>query len=530
MAWSPGVSFGPYEVMYWRSAMRGRLLVIGVAGVLLSGGAQLVLRQHGVHLRTARAAGAAATGSVHPAVAIRSELPSPQTAKMVLNSTMRHGEWLHVPAGGATVRAFIVYPARADKAPVVLVTSNQGLTDWIRAVGDQVAAEGFIAVAPDFLTGLGPNGGDSDSFATTEAIARALGRLSRDEIKRRSDAIRDHAVKLPSANGEMATLDFNVAAADEARIVAAVDSQKASFDLKAQAWPQAMAFLNEHTYNRPVFLPSPHVHAEPAMAAITQERRVGPRTLKRPDLPADHRMAKKVLATSPRRGEWVDIPAGDVKLHTWISYPERNDKVPLVVVIHPSPGYMEWTRGVADQLAQEGFLALAPDFLSGMAPNGGGQESFEYPDDIVKARGRLKDDEAMRRLKAAREYGLKLPMANGRSAALGFCWGGGMAFSLAAEIPELNAAVVYYGGAPDPAAMAKINAPVIGFYGTDDARLIATVEPTAAAMKKLGKSYEPHIYEHGTHAFLYMQGLASNREATEDAWPRTIAFLRQHMK
>jgi carboxymethylenebutenolidase len=190
---------------------------------------------------------------------------------------------------------------------------------------------------------------------------------------------------------------------------------------------------------------------------------------------------------------------------------------------------MEWTRGVADQLAQEGFLAVAPDFLSGMGPNGGGQEAFEFPDDIVKAMGRLKDDESMRRMKAAREYILKMPMANGQLAAMGFCWGGEMAFLLAAEAPDLKAAVVYYGGAPEATEMAKIKAPILGFYGTDDVRLTSTIGPAAAEMKKLGKTFETHIYEHATHAFLYMQGLADNNKATADSWPKAIALLKKSM-
>lgn len=463
--------------------MRGRLLVIGVAGVLVAAGGQAVLRQQS----TTRAATAA----------IRSELPFPQTAKTILNSTNRHGEWLDVPAGASSVRAYVVYPDRADKAPVVLVTSNnQGSSDWMRAVGDQVAAEGYIAVVPDIFT----------------------------------ESIRNYAASLPSANGKTATLDFESLRGDRGRIAATVASQKVSFDLTADAWPQAIAFLNEGTNNRPIFVPSAHVHATAGMDAMAQEERVDPRTLKNPNLPADHRMARKILATSPRKSGWVDVPLAAGKLRTWISYPQRTDKAPVVLVVHPSPGYMEWTRGVADQLAQEGFLAIAPDFLSGMGPNGGGQEAFEYPDDIVRAMGGLKDDEAIRRMKAAREYALKMPMADGQMATMGFCWGGEMAFLLATEVPELKGAVVYYGGAPGVAEMARIKAPILGFYGTDDARLTSTVAAAEVEMKKLGKTFETYTYEHATHSFLYMQGLADNNKATADSWPRAIAFLKQHTK
>src|SRR5579864_3037172 len=107
-------------------------------------------------------------------VAMHSTLPSPAIAKMLLNSTHRHREWVNVPVGSAGVRAFIVYPERSDNAPVVMVSAGrQGASDWIRAVADQIAAEGFIAVVPDVLSGLGPFGGDTNAFASPEAVAAA---------------------------------------------------------------------------------------------------------------------------------------------------------------------------------------------------------------------------------------------------------------------------------------------------------------------------------------------------------------------
>lgn len=122
-----------------------------------------------------------------------------------------------------------------------------------------------------------------------------------------------------------------------------------------------------------------------------------------------------------------------------------------------------------------------------------------------------------------------MPRSNGKTASLGFCAGGGNSFRFAGEVPELNAAVVFYGTPPDEATMAKINAPVLGLYGENDARVTSTVEPTIAAMKKLGKSYEPHIYPKTTHSFVMFQDAGGNAEAIQDAWPRAIAFLKQHM-
>jgi carboxymethylenebutenolidase len=124
---------------------------------------------------------------------------------------------------------------------------------------------------------------------------------------------------------------------------------------------------------------------------------------------------------------------------------------------------------------------------------------------------------------------MKLPRANGKSASIGFCMGGGTSWVFATEVSDLNAAVVYYGTAPNTEALAKIKAPVIGFYGEDDARITATIEPTAAEMKRLGKSFESHVYPHATHGFLEFQDLGGNPMATSDSWTRTIAFLKRYL-
>jgi carboxymethylenebutenolidase len=148
----------------------------------------------------------------------------------------------------------------------------------------------------------------------------------------------------------------------------------------------------------------------------------------------------------------------------------------------------------------------------------------------MKANARLTPQDVMQRYKAARDYGLKLPQANGKSSAMGFCMGGTNVYRFASEVPDLNAGVVFYGGAIDPPGLAKINAPLIGFYGEDDARLTSTVPNTAAEMKKLGKSFEYYIYPHATHGFLYFQDLAGNPGAVADSWPKAIAFLKKNLQ
>jgi carboxymethylenebutenolidase len=202
----------------------------------------------------------------------------------------------------------------------------------------------------------------------------------------------------------------------------------------------------------------------------------------------------------------------------------------VVVVMQYGTGMDEWIQAVADQLAQEGFIAIAPDTWSGTGVNGGGRDTFQFVDDAMKAGARITPDETQRRFKAARDYAMKLPRANGKSGSIGFCAGGGNSFRFAGEVPELNAAVVFYGTPPSEEIMARIKAPVLGFYGENDARVTATVEPAITAMKRLGKSYEPHIYPKTTHSFVYFQDAGTNADAVADAWPRAVAFLKQNLK
>lgn len=275
----------------------------------------------------------------------------------------------------------------------------------------------------------------------------------------------------------------------------------------------------------------PHAsHGDPP-AAVNAAAPLPPRD---PSLPPLEQQAKAALDGSPRHGEYVDVklPAGGVPIRTWISYPERKDKAPVVLVIHEVFGLSDWIRSVADQLAREGFIAVAPDLVSGLGPNGGGSDSVASRDDVVKLVRALAPDQAMARLDAVRDYAVRLPAANGRSATVGFCWGGGTSFAYAAAQPALNAAVVYYGIAPDAAALSRIHAPVLGLYGGDDARVDATIGPAEAEMKRLGKSYEPHVFAGAGHGFLRQQEGrdGANLKATREAWPRTLAFLREHLR
>jgi carboxymethylenebutenolidase len=251
---------------------------------------------------------------------------------------------------------------------------------------------------------------------------------------------------------------------------------------------------------------------------------------KAPDAPASSAMTMWVMRNTKRRGEWVTIPVGKVKLHTWISYPDGTERRPVVVVMNSYAGlWDDFPRGIADQLAQDGFIGVVPDFASGLGPNGGNSESFESVDLVVKATRNLGVQDALALARGTRDYAVKLPQANGRSATLGIRFGGNVSFQAAALMPELSAAVVYDGtDAPDAATTAKITAPVLFFGGELDDRAVALIPPAQAAMKQLGKSFEYHIWAGTTGEFVAFGVPGNNTNANWASWSIAIKFLKQH--
>lgn len=250
------------------------------------------------------------------------------------------------------------------------------------------------------------------------------------------------------------------------------------------------------------------------------------------NLPPAEPTAKATLETSPRHGEMVDVAlSGGPPIRTWIVYPEKKEKTGVVLVISEIFGLSDWIRGVADQLAAEGFIAVAPDLISGMGPGGGGTDSVASRDDVVKLIRGLTPEETKRRLDGVRAYAVALPASNGKLATIGFCWGGARSFEYAASDPPPVAAVVYYGTSPDSATVLRVKAPVLGLYGSDDARVNATIEPAKAALKKTGVPYDPNIFDGAGHGFLRQQNdrEGANLKASQKAWPKTVAFLHKHL-
>lgn len=246
-------------------------------------------------------------------------------------------------------------------------------------------------------------------------------------------------------------------------------------------------------------------------------------------LPADEASARDRLNASPRHGEWVTYDAGGGdEVRAWVVHPQRSDPAPVVVVIHEIYGLTDWIRAVADQVAAEGYVAVAPDLLSGHGPDGGGTASLGDRDAVVGAIRSLDRADVNRRLVAAGEWGMALPSAAPRVASVGFCWGGSSSFQLAVAWPDLDGAVVYYGSSPEAEALANVEAPVLGLYGGADNRVNATIPRARDGLTAMGKEYTAHVFEGAGHGFLRNQSGqdGANMEATRGAWARTSDFLR----
>jgi len=242
--------------------------------------------------------------------------------------------------------------------------------------------------------------------------------------------------------------------------------------------------------------------------------------------------ARTKLDKSPRHGEWVDVKNGARTVHCFIVYPEVKDPAPAVIVIHEIYGLTDWARNVADQLAAAGYIAIAPDLLSGAGPKGGGTSSMSSQD-VGPAIRDLPPDQITGDLNAAAEYLKKLPSANGKLAVAGFCWGGGQTFRFACNRPDLKVACVFYGPPPDESDMAKIKCPIYGFYAGNDNRIDSTIPKAQEAMKAAGKTYEPLTYEGAGHGFMRAgenpnpteANKEANKKAHDEGWERLKSVL-----
>lgn len=268
-----------------------------------------------------------------------------------------------------------------------------------------------------------------------------------------------------------------------------------------------------------------------------------------PGLPASARTAAARIAASPRHAEWVKIawaPNSSDSLMAWIVYPTTsNAKTPVVVVIHEIFGLQTWVRSVADQIAADGFIAIAPDLLSRVR---GGPSSTELAGDSArKLISGVSISERNRGITAVANYAMSQPSAAPRYGVIGYCWGGSTTFGAAMHNGTgFSGGVAFYGGfpymnGPVPVrdSMAKIMAPVMLLNGSKDQRIGAAMPALDSTMKSLGKNYVGLNYDGAVHGFLRAQNdprpvrdeveEAANLAATTDGWPRTIAFLKKNL-
>lgn len=241
--------------------------------------------------------------------------------------------------------------------------------------------------------------------------------------------------------------------------------------------------------------------------------------------------AVQQLEKSPRHGEWVVVTQGNRQVDAFVVYPEKAEKAMAVVVIHEIFGLTDWVRTVADELAANGYIAIAPDLLSGMGPDGGNTQSFKGGDGARQAIAKLPPDQITADLDACVDYLVGLPAANGKVAVCGFCWGGGQTFRYATHQPKLVAAFPFYGSGPtDPQELERIGCPVYGFYAKNDERVNATVAKSEEAMKSLNKTFEAVYYDGAGHGFMRAgqapDASPGNREGREAAWKRWKELLK----
>lgn len=238
--------------------------------------------------------------------------------------------------------------------------------------------------------------------------------------------------------------------------------------------------------------------------------------------------ARARLEKSPRHREWVTLKHDGRAVETLVIYPESKQKRPVVLIIHEIFGLSDWTAELADEVAEAGYIAVEPDLLSGMGPNGGRTDSFPEGK-AFEAVSHLDPDQVTADLNAAADYAKKIPAWNGKLFVTGYCWGGGQSFRFATNRSDLAAAFVFYGPPPAKDAMARINAPVYGFYAGNDSRIGATIPDAIAQMKAAGKTYEPVTYEGAGHGFMRLgeapDASEANKKARADAWERWKTLL-----
>jgi carboxymethylenebutenolidase len=242
--------------------------------------------------------------------------------------------------------------------------------------------------------------------------------------------------------------------------------------------------------------------------------------------------ARETLDKSPRRREWVTVKHDGRAVESVVAYPQSQAKAPAMVVIHEIFGMTDWVEEVADEFAEAGYISIAPDLLSGMAPNGGRTKDFPantgggVGGPIGQAINKLPPEQITADLNVVADYCKNLTACNGKVCVVGFSWGGGQCFRFATNRKDLAAAFVFYGNGPAADAIPAIQAPVYGFYAGNDARINGTLPRTEQQMKAAGKFFEPVIYDGASHGFMRSGEQPDAREADRKARDASWARLK----
>lgn len=241
--------------------------------------------------------------------------------------------------------------------------------------------------------------------------------------------------------------------------------------------------------------------------------------------------AKPRLENSPRHLEWVKVKNGNREVNSFIAFPEVKEKATAVVVIHEIFGLTDWVRGMTDQLAAEGYIAIAPDLLTGMGPKG--ESSKELGSDGARGViGKLPPDQITGDLNACVEYCKNLPACNGKVVVCGFCWGGSQTFRFANNNSTVKAFFPFYGGGPTKEAdAANIKSPIYGFFAANDARVNQTLPKAGEFLKAKNVQFDFVTYEGGGHGFMRAgedpKGSEGNKKARAEAWKRWLELLKK---
>lgn len=238
------------------------------------------------------------------------------------------------------------------------------------------------------------------------------------------------------------------------------------------------------------------------------------------------------LENSPRHHEWVEVEYNGRTVHSFVAYPETSEETPAVIVIHENRGLNDWARSFTDQVAEAGYIAIAPDLLSEFSNKYNLTTDFPTSDAAREALYTLDQEQITEDLNAVREYIMNIPAANGKVVVVGFCWGGSQTFRYATNSEEPEAFMVFYGSAPeDPKDVQRITAPVYGFYGENDQRINSGIPDIEDMMNEFGKTYEYEIYEGAGHAFMRAgddpNADEASKEARNAAWDRLKNLLTE---